>query len=597
MKKTISLIFLLFVVSISQVSAYREEGKIGLLTVSESLNGTVQRGGVADLYLSIKPGSGRIYIDSFPLSRLDTQITMRFASELACDFLQLDCSNLDFFYNIRADSSIVGGPSAGAAATLLTIAMLDNQDIDEKVIMTGTINSGYLIGPVAGISEKTFAAQRYGYEKVLIPRWDALNESFEENRTLKIIYVSRIEDALLEFTGKNYSKEYSPVVPSIDYINTMRKITIDLCAKYGGFTDNRIVMPNISDILPDLGSDSSYDSNFSSNSSSNSSKEEKDYFVLALQEIDRGSYYSAASYCFGGNVRISRKLYEGISNNGLKQEYAKLLGELSIQDSFLKKQEIKTITDLETYMIVKERIEEARSILREEDPDNLSGRNIAYAKERLDTAVSWSKFFSIDGKEFSRNIDVLETACNKKLSETEERINYLQVYYPRDVDRSELNKAYGYSQSGEYALCIFTAAKAKAEVDVILGALFLNNDDVGELLQEKLDAASVVINRQQESGLFPILGYSYYEYANSLSSEEPYSALLYAEYALEMSNLDMYIGMQREKIPIRSNIDSQNIALFVLGFVCGALLVVFFVFGYARNNSKNKKSKRYSKNR
>ncbi len=576
---------LLLAVSISQVSAYKEDGKIGLLTVSESLNGTVQRGGVADLYLSIKPGTGRIYIDSFPLSRLDTQITMRFASELACDFLQVDCSNLDFFYTIRADSSIVGGPSAGAAATVLTIAMLDDQEIDEKTIMTGTINSGYLIGPVAGISEKTFAAQKFGYEKALIPKWDALNESFEDNRSLEIIPVSRIEEALYVFTGKDYSKEYPAVVPSSDYKNTMRKITIDLCAKYGGFTDTEIVLPNISDISPiDI-----------SNSSSNYSNEDKDYFALALVEIDDESYYSAASYCFGGNVRISRKLYENLSNNRLKQEYAKLLGELSIQDSFLKKQEIQTITDLETYMIVKERIEDARSILRDEDPDNISGRNIAYAKERLDTAISWSKFFSVNGKEFSKNEDVLETACNKKLSETEERINYLQIYYPRDVDRTELNKAYGYSESGEFALCIFTAAKAKADVDVVLGALFLNNDDVDELLEEKLDAASVVINRQQESGLFPILGYSYYEYANSLRSEEPFSALLYAEYALEMSNLDMYIGMQKEKISVPIKIDSQNIALFFLGFASGALLVVFFVLGYSRNNAKRKKSIKHSK--
>lgn len=593
-REILSIFFLLIIllaISVSQASAYKEEGKIGLLTVSESLNGTVQRGGVADLHLSITPGSGRIYIDSSPLSKLDTQITMRFASELACDFLQVDCSSLDFFYMIRADSSIVGGPSAGAAATVLTIAMLDNQDINDKTIMTGTINSGYLIGPVAGISEKTLAAQRYGYEEALIPKWDARNESFEDNRSLKIIPVSRIEEALYEFTGKNYSREYSPVVPSSYYKNTMRKITIDICAKYGGFTDTEIILPNISDISP-------IDASNSTSNSSADDKDYKDYFSLALEEIKNESYYSAASYCFGGNVRISRKLYENLSNGRLKQEYAKLLGELSIQDSSLKKQEINTITNLETYMIVKERIEDARSILRDEDPDNLSGRNIAYAKERLDTAVSWSKFFSVNGKEFNKNKDILESACKKKLSETEERINYLQVYYPRDVDRAELNKAYGYSESGEYALCIFTAAKAKADVDVILGALFLNNDDIDELLDEKLNAASAVISRQQESGLFPILGYSYYEYANSLSGEEPFSALLYAEYALEMSNLDMYIGVQKEKISAPLKIDPQSIVLFILGFVSGALLVVFFILGYSRNDKRrHKKPIKYSGNR
>lgn len=568
MKKIVfTIFFLLLIVSINQVYAYKETGRMGLLTVSETANSSVQRGGVADLYLTIKPGSGRIYIDSFPLSRLDTQITMRFASELACDFLQFDCSNLDFFYTIRADSSIVGGPSAGAAATVLTVAMLDNQEIDEKTIMTGTINSGYLIGPVAGISAKTFAAERNGYDKALIPKWDALNESFEENRSIKIVQVSKMEEALFEFTGKNYSQKYASVSPSNEYKNIMKTVTIDLCSKYGGFKDSNILLPNISDISED--------------------NESKDYFGLALIEINNENYYSAASYCFGGNVKISRALYGNLSNNKLKQEYAKLLGELSLQDAALKNRDVSTITDLETYMIVKERIEDAREILRDENPENLSGVNIAYAKERIDTAISWSKFFSIKSEEFNKNENILELACKKKLSETEERVNYLQVYYPRDVDRSELNKAYGHSDSKDYALCIFTAAKAKAEVDVILGALFLNDDDVDELLNEKLDAASVVINRQTQAGLFPILGYSYYEYSNSLKTEEPYSALLYAEYALELSNLDMYIGLQKQKVSKPFRINSEHIGLFVTGFALGALLVLFFAYGYYLNMIKN----------
>jgi uncharacterized protein len=574
-KLLFTLFFVLLVVSINQVYAYKETGKIGLLTVSETSNSSVHKGGVADLHLTIKPGSGRIYIDSFPLSRLDTQITMRFASELACDFLQLDCSDLDFFYTIRADSSIVGGPSAGAAATVLTVAMLDDQEINEKTIMTGTINSGYLIGPVAGISEKTFAAERKGYEKALIPKWDALNESFEENRSIIIIPVSRIEDALYEFTGKNYSKTYPQVVPSNDYKNIMKTITIDLCSKYGGFEGSTIILPNIS--------------NVSDNSS-------KDYFGLALLEINNEKYYSAASYCFGGNVQISKGIFENLSNVKLKKEYAALLGKLSIQEDVLKGEDVSTINDLETYMIVKERLDDAKEILREEDLENISGRNIAYASERIDTANSWSKFFIINSLEFDKNQNVLANACTKKISETEERINYLQIYYPRDIDRSELNRAYSYSDSEEYALCIFTAAKAKADVDVILGALFLNDKDVDELLDEKLAAASMVISRQQEAGLFPILGYSYYEYSNSLRTEEPYSALLYAEYALELSNLDMYIGLQKQKIAKPFKLDSQHIALFVIGFASGALLVVFFVLGYSRIVVKKESVKSSRKN-
>lgn len=571
-------IILSLLIMSSLVEAYKEDGKIGLLTVTESVNGTNQRGGVANLFLSIKPGSGRIYIDSFPLSRLDTQITMRFASELACDFLEVDCSGLDFFYTIRADSSIVGGPSAGAAATVLTVAMLDNQNINEKTVMTGTINSGFLIGPVAGISQKTLAAQQFGYTKALIPKWDILNESIEGLK-IQIVPVASLEDALFEFTGKNYSKSYSAVYSSEEYQNIMKTVTIELCSKYGRFTNGTIILPN----------------------SLQETNQSKDYFKLALMSIENEEYYSAASYCFGGNVRLSRDLYENLSNSRLKQEYAKLLGRVSMQEEELNNKKITTVPELETYMIVKERINEAKSVLREQNPDNISGRDIAYSIERLDTAIVWSNFFKISGKNFDTNVETLSVACNKKIAETEERINYLQVYYPRDVDRSGIREAYDYLDSKEYALCIFTASKAKAEVDVVLGALFIGENDTSMLLEEKLNAASKVIARQEENGLFPILGYSYYEYANSLKNNETYSALLYAEYALEMSNLDMYLNIERQKLEKPFILDVQHISLFVIGFVLGALFVIFFVLAYVRfsktknvNNKHNSSKKIFS---
>ncbi|MEM4637665.1 MAG: S16 family serine protease [Candidatus Woesearchaeota archaeon] len=571
-KRMILFMFLFMLLSIFTdfVFAYKEKGTIGLLTVSETQNGT--KGGVASLSLNIKPGYGRIYIDSFPMSRLDTQITMRFASELACDFLNIDCSNLDFFYTINADSSIVGGPSAGAAATVLTIAMLDNQEIDSKTIMTGTINSGYLIGPVAGISQKTLAAEKYGYKKALIPKWESFNETYELNDTsLEIIKVSNIYEALYVFTGKNYSSEKKEPIPKSSYVETMKSITINICSKYGSFRNNQLLMPDISYMD-------------SENISLNDSK--KDYFKFALELINEEKYYSAASQCFGGNVYISKNYFKNISNEILKKEYATLLGEIALQEEILNKRKIRTISDLETYMIVKERLEDAKDSLKKQNPDNISSDVIAYVKERVSTAVYWSNFFDSEGKFVNLNNETLKIACNKKISEVEERLNYLGFYNLKSVDRSGLNKAYDYYYEDEYALCIFAASKAKAEVDVILSALFLEENSLDEFLDEKLDAASMMISGQIDSGVFPILGYSYYEYANSLKEKDPYSAMLYAEYALEMSNLDMYLGVKKQKIYI-NNFSIQ----FIFGFVLGVLFVLLiFLFIRLFNKSVKKKS-------
>ena len=144
------IIFLLLIIPL--VSA--KSGEISLLSI---VGEDEIKGGIANLYLEIRPGNGGIYIDSFPLTKLDTQITTRFSNQIACNFLEVDCSKYDFFYTIRAAASIVGGPSAGAPTTILTIAVLDGLKLDEAVVITGTINSGGLIGPVGGVNEKIIA--------------------------------------------------------------------------------------------------------------------------------------------------------------------------------------------------------------------------------------------------------------------------------------------------------------------------------------------------------------------------------------------------------------------------------------------------------
>src|SRR3989344_4373080 len=89
--------------------ALAQQGSVKLLAVSETIGGFA--GSVADLSLDITSGSGRVFIDTLPASKVDTQLSTRFARNIACAYLDVDCSNLDFFYTIRADSSLVGGPS------------------------------------------------------------------------------------------------------------------------------------------------------------------------------------------------------------------------------------------------------------------------------------------------------------------------------------------------------------------------------------------------------------------------------------------------------------------------------------------------------
>ena len=570
MKKSSLPIFLLIVSIVSLLSinlsyAYNS-GHIGLLTVSESANNTEQ-GGIADLYLVVNPGSGRIFIDSFPLSKLDTQITMRFATEIACDLLDKDCSGYDFFYTITANSAIVGGPSAGAAATVLTVAILDNQILNNETIMTGTINSGNLVGPVAGVPAKAQAAQLAGYKRVLIPRWDVVNNTPNANLTITVIPVTTLEDAMYYFTGKNYStpvdSQNNKIHPE-EYNAMMSKVTTDLCTKYGKKDGNNIVFPNLSN----------YDVNITNST--------QDNFQLAMNAINASSYYSAASFCFGGNVKVGYALIKNASNDDLKILYAKLLGNVSAFKRTLDESSgsLSTISELETYMIVAERVTETKDILSAMNPENISAYQLAYAIERFDTAIVWSRFSKMSGQKFVMDNNYLRIVCSKKLSEAEERLNYLEIYYPGDDLRKDLSAAYNYYSDQDYALCIFTASKVKADSDVILSAIFVPDTNLDRLFDEKIAAARRTIIKQENASIFPILGYSYYEYANTLKDTDTYSALLYAEYSLELSNLDMYFKKRDAlSLPVQIRSNNVNFYMFTLGLSSGILFTVIVLVG------------------
>jgi len=580
-----TFLLILFIALLSSISfsyAYTSpynSGHISLLTVSESANNTEQ-GGIADLYLEVKPGSGRIFIDSFPLSKLDTQITIRYATEIACDLLDKDCSGYDFFYTITANSAVVGGPSASAATTVLTVAILDNQKLRNDTIMTGTINSGNLVGPVAGVPAKAQAAQLYGFKRVLIPKWDAVNNTPNKNLSIEVIPISTLETALYYFTGKNYSTDAPTegAINSVEYDTIMRQVTIDLCTKYGKMNGNEMILPNLT----------SYGFNMTNST--------QDNFQLALNALKSNSYYSAASFCFGGNVKVGNTLIENLSNDKLKVLYAQLLGNVSQFKLELDKnsKSLSTISELETYMIVAERISDTKNILSSINPENISTYQLAYAIERFDTAVVWSRFSKLPGQKFVMDDNLLRVVCSKKLSEAEERLNYLELYYPNSDIRNDLNTAYDYSSSQDYALCIFTASKVKADSDVVLSAIFVSENDTSRLFDEKIAAARRIIIKQGKADIFPILGYSYYEYANTLKDTDTYSALLYAEYSLDLSNLDMYFKKRDAlNLPSVSNVDSTHLYIFILGLSAGIFIsVLALLLLYKVSRKKQVKHKR-----
>src|SRR3989338_395090 len=261
MKKSILVLILLFTLLFS-VNVFAQPRHMKLLAVSE-IGGNIS-GSVADLYLEILPGQNRVFIETYPLTRLDTQISTRFAKDIACSIGDIDCSDYNFIYTIKAQSTIIGGPSAGAALSILTAASLLNVPIREDVAMTGTINSGGLIGPVSGIPEKIEAAAKSGIKLVLIPKGtrhykqitpnQIQTNASVKNQTINVIItkvsnntidlvehgikynisveeVADINNAFYIFSGKYLYQNHKNVTKESYYSSVMQDVASELCER------------------------------------------------------------------------------------------------------------------------------------------------------------------------------------------------------------------------------------------------------------------------------------------------------------------------------------------------------------------------------
>jgi uncharacterized protein len=619
-----------------------------LLAVSELENGSLS-GGLARLKLEIIPGTGRVFFDTYPLTKIDTQVSTRSAKSYACDFLEIDCSGVDFIYTIDSGSSLIGGPSAGASMTVLTIALLDGQNVRRDVALTGTMNSGGFIGVVGGVKEKIEAAYKGGIKTVLIPAGERYyveprqvleivtiidtnitNSSPSTNTQtpletliqsperldlvaygaslgVEVIEVSHVYDALPYVVDKEYPLLDSQIILPDYYKTTMKALAESLCVNTEQLQQNLDVEVTISNTtffitnleLIQIGSLMTLpNSSLSINATYETAKRQ---YASAEQAMQAEQYYSAASYCYsaGLNYHFLDTLDTDVSI--LAQTAHESLAEWEPLAKY------KTITDLQTYMLVEERLKQAREHALAGDELLSIGREYQArfqyisAIERVSSAKAWSTFAQGFGTEF--NFGSMRESCQLKLQEANERHTYLLQYTTLTGRiKDNLDKASEYQQSANYELCLHQAALVKAEIDVILSTAGIADSELNTTVTKRLSVVKQTILRQIEKGNFPLVGYSYYEYADSLSQTDPASSLLYLQYALELSSLDIYFDAKRRNGSITSSgivgstgiYDSdvyQNLVSlkgtdsqldFLKGLTLGIILTAIFLFASRR---------------
>jgi len=228
--------------------------------VAETNDGYV--GVISTITLTIQSnGSGRVFVDTLPLTQIDMQGSARLSVKVAKALVKnneqciINPDEYDFFFVVRTSSPIIGGPSAGGVMTTAVISLLESWQMDNETVMTGMINPDGSIGPIGGIIQKIDAAYSVGAKRFLIPKgqmeytemiietvsdgiWETTRtrpvtrnvaDYAMDNYGIEVVEVEDINDALLYFTGYNYTTpESSDSITTEDYINSMKPLATSL---------------------------------------------------------------------------------------------------------------------------------------------------------------------------------------------------------------------------------------------------------------------------------------------------------------------------------------------------------------------------------
>lgn len=142
--------------------------------------------------VQIEPGRGRTLLDTSPFIETDAQQSAKTARQVAAAYTNVSLTDRNVEYSFNISSDVLGGPSAGAAMTVATIAAIQEQDVPEDRVITGTIEEDSSIGQVGGVLSKAYAAGREGSSRFIVPQGQEqfiyYEEVLQENRYRGMVF-------------------------------------------------------------------------------------------------------------------------------------------------------------------------------------------------------------------------------------------------------------------------------------------------------------------------------------------------------------------------------------------------------------------------
>ncbi len=624
MRKAMSFLFLFLLSASCGATAHTK-----ILGVMQTESG--ETGVAADLWVEVRNGTGNVFIMTLPLTEIDTQASARLAQEVACDVLRMDCSNFDFFYIIKSEYPIVGGPSAGAAMAVTTMAALLNLTVYSNVMITGTINPDGSIGPVGGILAKAEAAYKAGADYVLIPKGQSISYVEEthttrigpitqtetriipvnvskyalENWGLKVMEVSEIEEAFEEMTGYEIVQERKPAhIVTSEYIGLMKgmsKLIMD---------EARARLANSTAQLEKGGL-----SYMNYQSVKNLVDQASELMNQAEELYSINQYYSAASYAVRSLIssNYAHKLilyYTGgyASRDDVKRDIDDTASYKEvIEQEIMGSKQVDHIYDVELLAVAIDRLRETDDLLDEAYKEYYTGDYDtalyydAFAEVRLLTSQQWASVLNKFSGEFNATFDVkrLSQLAQRRLEEARIWIAYAGTVTSGSLLESaqnELEKAESAYEDGKYVFSIFESLKALAEANLAMEIRGVSQSTLSSKVEEKKVDVEGAIEDAKSEGLLPILAISYYEYAKAY--DDPSQSLVFLSYAKEFAKISKdlvnaivgeeevqeELGVQvRKRVEIKAKEGMSSYVYILAGFLTG---LTISLLGFERSRRR-----------
>ncbi len=532
--------------------------------VAQLQNGSYY-GVLTEVNVTMMNGTGNVFVVTTPLTQLDMQGSAKLAVEVAGMLTGRDVSKYDFLFQVKADSPIVGGPSAGATMCIAAICLLENMGTNNNVIMTGMINPDGSVGPVGGILEKGEAAGRAGMHYFLIPKGQGIEyKTVEERNGPFVIYrkvpvnvsqvlydryglivkeVEDINDALSYFTNHTFAEATSdkPILTADYYQTIMKPLAQKVIQQANESYHNASAAFQMASIP--VGNWLYNPRAIVSNGLDDAEKALKD----AERAYNNNFYYFSISKAFQSMINsrfviYACAYYNGTSFDTLHQEVEKRV------ENSLKAAEAAEIDGMTTLQCVGAAQQRALDAM---DYVNRSGQRtldeiyyLAYAMERSKTVYWWLNL----SRDFNESYEVNETwikGMAENYYEYAQNIySYAQIlseetgYSGKYVGRAKdlLEKA-GEEKEEYPAASLFNSLESIANSNLAIEMVGVDSSTIYGKLNRTAQMASYSIQRARNMSIEPILAVSYAEFGRSFEQDDVISSLTYYKYAYMIANM------------------------------------------------------------